>query len=365
MLALIILLIISGIFYYATPESPDSALKEARDGLAKAREANADLYAPQTYQRAIDHYDSAMAWWGRENKRFVLFRSYTRVDSLAIVSSQFSLEAVEQAERTSRDVSRKTGASIELLQKRLKRIKYLYASLPLGKGFRSDYSQAKLMLEESRIAVNKGELYKAADITGRALKTLEHAEVYAETYMKEYFEGYSEWKKLYEKAIAASARNNSTLIVVDKLAHSLRLYQDGKLKTSYVAEFGPNWLGDKNHQGDQATPEGSYLVTKKLGHNQSRYYKALLLNYPNSDDRERYRSKVKRGQIPSHVDIGGLIEIHGHGGQGFNWTNGCVAVTNKEMDVIFRHASLNTPVLILGSLVPYDDWLKDRLSGSD
>jgi murein L,D-transpeptidase YafK len=104
----------------------------------------------------------------------------------------------------------------------------------------------------------------------------------------------------YDQAVAASLKNRSTLVVVDKLSHELRLYKDGKLRSTFVAEFGPNWIGDKNHQGDQATPEGSYHVVKKKERRQTRYYKALLLNYPNKDDMQRYRNNVKNGVIPSH-----------------------------------------------------------------
>jgi lipoprotein-anchoring transpeptidase ErfK/SrfK len=60
--------------------------------------------------------------------------------------------------------------------------------------------------------------------------------------------------------------------------------------------------------------------------------------------------------------VGGLIEIHGHGGQGFNWTNGCVALSDRDMDVVYRNASVNTPVIIIGSRIPMDEWIELKLA---
>jgi hypothetical protein len=61
--------------------------------------------------------------------------------------------------------------------------------------------------------------------------------------------------------------------------------------------------------------------------------------------------------------VGGLIEVHGHGGQGFNWTNGCVALNDKDMDALYRQVQVNTPVIIVGSLVPFDEWRNNVLTG--
>jgi L,D-peptidoglycan transpeptidase YkuD (ErfK/YbiS/YcfS/YnhG family) len=57
--------------------------------------------------------------------------------------------------------------------------------------------------------------------------------------------------------------------------------------------------------------------------------------------------------------MGGSIEIHGHGGRGFDWTNGCVALKNKDMDIVFNMVSGQTPVIIVGSVEPLEKYLDD------
>jgi hypothetical protein len=353
----------SGIIFYLTiPDAPVSEIREARENLADAREAHADRYAPKQFSQANALYDSAMAVWQLENQKFILFRDYSKVRSYSGESSKISLAAVGQARNNARNARQQTGETFESLKERVKHIAALYGNLPLSDKFRENFNQAKLLLEETRIARSKHEFHKAGELLERAEKALDIAGNMAESRMKSYFEDYPAWKSAYEKALAASAAAHSPLVVVDKLARELKLYKDGKLRQTFTAEFGPNWLGDKNHQGDQATPEGTYLVLTKKERRQTRYYKALLLNYPNKDDMQRYKNNVKNGVIPKNIDVGGLIEIHGHGGQGFNWTNGCVALTDKEMDVLYRQVSVNTPVIIVGSLVSYQEW-QDQATG--
>ncbi len=350
------------LFYFFTPETPDQALKSAREKLSEARHAQAFQYAPEKFKEASMYYDSAMAAWQSQNRRFILFRDYSKTILFAGKSQSASIEAIGIASRNATNAYRETAKKYQQLEEKLQNLEKLYSTLPLPETFRVNCSRAKLMLGEAKVAREKDQFSKAADILGKASVLLDKAEVLAEKRMKEYFEQYHQWETIYKNAVNNSEKNNSSLIVVEKLAGELRVYKDGKLKHTFKAEFGPNWLGDKNHQGDQATPEGSYLVTRKKEKRQTIYYKALLLNYPNSDDLQRYKQNVKKGVIPKHIDVGGLIEIHGHGGQGFNWTNGCVALSDRDMDVVFRLASVNTPVIIVGSLKTYDEWQALMLS---
>ena len=337
-------------------ETPEKVIKTARENLAAARSASAGQYATKLFNEASRLYDSAMVNWQKENDRFIFQRNYSKIISFAELSSKTSIEAIETASHNAKNAKNQTAASFDSLKNNLERVGKLYGSLPINTGFRENLNRTKLMLEECRIARSKGEFQKASEILEKAGKLLTNAENIAETRMKEYFNDYNQWESIYKQAVISSAKNNSALIVVDKLSNELRLYKNGKIRQIFSAEFGPNWIGDKNHQGDQATPEGSYLVSKKKERRQTRYYKALLLNYPNPDDLKRYQGNVKNGVIPKHIDVGGLIEIHGHGGQGFNWTNGCVALSDRDMDVVYRYSSVNTPVIIVGSLVPFNEW---------
>jgi murein L,D-transpeptidase YafK len=104
-----------------------------------------------------------------------------------------------------------------------------------------------------------------------------------------------------------------------------------------------------------ATPEGMYKITKKIEGSKTKYYKALLLNYPNDEDKENFKSEIERGSLPASARIGDLIEIHGNGGKGIDWTEGCIALTDKEMDVVYKIARVGTPVTIIGSMVELKD----------
>lgn len=157
------------------------------------------------------------------------------------------------------------------------------------------------------------------------------------------------WRSWVSETIAESKRANEAAIIVDKLNRRLELYHDGQKLATFTAELGANGLKRKLHAGDKATPEGRYRVTQVRMNGATKFYKALLLSYPNADDLARFRSAQRLGQVPARAGIGSLIEIHGSGGQGQDWTDGCVALRNKDMDRLFAHARVGMPVTIVGT----------------
>ncbi len=113
----------------------------------------------------------------------------------------------------------------------------------------------------------------------------------------------------------------------------------------YKVSFGANPVGHKEQQGDERTPEGKYILDYKKS--DSSFYKAIHISYPNKNDKENAKRE--------NVNPGGQIMIHGQKNglgwlsfitQKFNWTDGCIAVTNKEMDEIWSLVDSNTPILI-------------------
>lgn len=154
------------------------------------------------------------------------------------------------------------------------------------------------------------------------------------------------WQKMAQETIAESKKISLPTIIVDKLEKKLFVYSGGEKKSVYDVGLGRFSLADKLHAGDEATPEGKYKVKKKILN--SRYYKALLLDYPNEDDRKRFAEMKKKGLIAPQVGIGGLIEIHGGGQDGL--TYGCIAMENEAIDELFRIVEIGTPVTIVGTL---------------
>ncbi len=157
------------------------------------------------------------------------------------------------------------------------------------------------------------------------------------------------WKRMAADTIARSRAEGSAALIIDKLNRKLHVYAAGNRIASFDAEIGAKGLKQKLHAGDQATPEGRYRVTETRGPGRTKFYKALLLDYPNPADRARYAWGKKTGQVPLRAGIGSLIEIHGDGGQGRDWTDGCVALTDRDMDRVFARARVGMPVTIVGT----------------
>ncbi|MEO8275841.1 MAG: L,D-transpeptidase family protein, partial [Thermoanaerobaculia bacterium] len=157
------------------------------------------------------------------------------------------------------------------------------------------------------------------------------------------------WQRMVADTVARSKADGSTALIIDKLHRKLHIYAAGNRIASFEAELGAKGLKQKMHSGDQATPEGRYRVTEAKGTGRTKYYKALLIDYPNAEDRARYAFGKKTGQVPLRAGIGNLIEIHGDGGQGRDWTDGCVALTDRDMDKVFARSRVGTPVTIVGT----------------
>jgi murein L,D-transpeptidase YafK len=134
-------------------------------------------------------------------------------------------------------------------------------------------------------------------------------------------------------------------ILILKKDHLLELLSADKIIRTYHVALGTGGLAPKEQEGDARTPEGHYVIDSRNA--QSHYYKALHLSYPNASDRER---AAKMGVAP-----GGAIMIHGlPNGRGaigpahrlYDWTLGCIAVTDAEIDEIWTMAPVGTPVEI-------------------
>jgi murein L,D-transpeptidase YafK len=134
-------------------------------------------------------------------------------------------------------------------------------------------------------------------------------------------------------------------VLVHKKEHTLTLLSDGKVLKTYKVALGGNIDGPKTQRGDHRTPEGAYVLDRRNEH--SHFYRSIHISYPNADDRERAQ---KLG-----VEPGGDIMIHGlQNGFGWigsrhrlcDWTDGCIAVTDEEMDEIWHAVPDGTPIEI-------------------
>ena len=330
---------------------PTEDLKLAREALSAAKEAEANIYSDKLYKESVQMYDSAMVNWSRENSRFILFRDYTRVIIFAKRSKSKAEDAEEKSIKLADNLSKDVEAAFVNLAKKIELYNKLFKKLPLPKSVFDAHNKSKMFLSESKIAHESGKLKEAEVLFKKADIYINHANSAAGKMLRDYFDGYSRWKSLSNDAIAAS-RGGNKVILVDKVAHILYVYQSGKVIRSFDAEFGPNWMAHKERSGDRATPEGNYHITSAKTSGNTTYHKALLLDYPNAEDRNNFAIKKKQGLLSRRDGIGNLIEIHGNGGKGFDWTIGCVGLRDRDIDDLCRLVGSGTRVTIVGSIEP-------------
>jgi L,D-peptidoglycan transpeptidase YkuD (ErfK/YbiS/YcfS/YnhG family) len=347
---LIILLLIR-----LTPLPPINEMEFARESLSLAGKKRADTYSKKIYNQAKAYYDSAMINWERQNDRFIYFRDYARVAMFAELSAKKANEAAENSIGSYSNLKIKLKQKIDDLNNLIVEINDLFTTYPLTSEVRIRISKGKMLLEEAEQSYKKGQYLQANRKITDAEYLLTESYQNASSNLKEYFKSYSVWKNWVDKTINDSRKNREYSIIIDKFSRKCLIYLNGSKKYEFEAELGKNWVGDKRVRGDKATPEGMYKITKKFEGSKTKYYKALLLDYPNDEDKVKFKSEIARGSLPASAKIGGLIEIHGDGGKGVDWTEGCVALTNKEMDLVFKIVKVGTPVTIVGSLVELKD----------
>ncbi|KQU66847.1 hypothetical protein ASC75_09565 [Aminobacter sp. DSM 101952] len=147
-------------------------------------------------------------------------------------------------------------------------------------------------------------------------------------------------------ASASMARAEAVdLVRVDKSERRLELLSGDKVVRSYAVALGANPVGHKRQEGDERTPEGRYVLDWR--NPESAFTKSIHISYPDAND----KAAAKR----AGVDPGGMIMIHGQSKgfgwwswlmQMFDWTNGCIAVTDEDMAEIWKMVENGTPIEI-------------------
>lgn len=147
-------------------------------------------------------------------------------------------------------------------------------------------------------------------------------------------------------------------LVIKKEKRELRVFDGDDLVKTYSMALGFSPAGDKEIEGDGRTPEGEFYIFTK--NDQSRFYLSLGISYPSVEDAKRglaagLISQQEHDQIIEAIaakkmplqktKLGGEIYIHG-GGTIADWTDGCIALTNEEIQQLFNALSVGTPVKI-------------------
>lgn len=134
---------------------------------------------------------------------------------------------------------------------------------------------------------------------------------------------------------------DSIALQVVKSKNRLQVWYKGKVITAYKCVFGPTFMQQKCMEGDRCTPEGSFTIQTCKDHH--KWDKFMLLDYPNEESRRQFEENKRKGIIPAHANIGGLIGIHGIWLNGdnvidlkHNWTDGCISLKNKDVEELAK-----------------------------
>ena len=143
----------------------------------------------------------------------------------------------------------------------------------------------------------------------------------------------------------STAKPQADLIVVEKAKRTMTLMSGDKVLKTYLVALGGHPVGAKERQGDRKTPEGNYVIESKNSHSQ--FHLSLRISYPNATDREHARKLgvnpggdiFIHGLAPSFSSIGALHRK-------IDWTDGCIAVTDQEIEEIWKLVQVGTRVEI-------------------
>jgi L,D-peptidoglycan transpeptidase YkuD (ErfK/YbiS/YcfS/YnhG family) len=331
---------------------PPRAQREMADAaLRAAREAEAATWAPVVMANATAVYRDALVEERRQELRSFLTRDFRRARR-DLADAAWSLRLAATAAGEARQDARSAAeGSIDALRDAVRAAEVFTEVMPLAPDQRARLRRAQRALAEATGLNRQGAFALAASRARAATADARRVADGAAAAAARYVDGdrLRTWERWIKETIAWSRRHRAPAIVVVKESHRLELYRSGELVRRFDADLGWNTVSDKHLSGDRATPEGKYRIVERKQGARTRYYKALLLDYPNTEDRRQFEEAKRKGMIPPGAQPGGLIEIHGDGGRGENWTDGCVALANDDMDRVFAAVLVGTPVTIVGS----------------
>lgn len=313
---------------------------------------------PQEYEEYLRLTEVAKDSFFRVQAKIVWFRKYEETTAAYRTAISYGDSLLQRLKQYKGEQELSTASKLAVLRRQMKTIKDIGLLVNDKKYMSLTLARVDLLASEAEVLVDRGQYADAAKILTDAEYYFKESQEHLMNVLKRYSDEalIRKWRNWVDETIARSRRESTYAIVVVKIDQTLTLYKAGIPHYSCKVSLGKNSLFDKMHSGDQATPEGDYKISKKMA--RSRYYKALLIDYPNASDQEAFRRNKQRGLIPKGVGIGGLIEIHGGGSDSI--TRGCVSLANDDLDRIFPLVDVGTPVMIVGSIRTLEDIIEQR-----
>ncbi len=340
---------------------PLAGLETARMTLNKARLMSREEEALPLFQAAQDNLDQAQAALDHQFHRIVLFRNYDLVRYQISRGEELCDEGVAANRRARENWMTESAQKVASLRHSLDVTRSLLQRMSLSDGALAKLTSAEARLKVADERLSELKTDEAREMLKDAEQEISEASNQLQACLTVFLTRRAQWNAWIQETVAWSERADSPALLIDKLNHECYVLRRGRVIDSYPVDLGGMWMSQKLREGDQATPEGKYTVAEVKG---SRFYRAALLNYPNEEDRARFVRAKRKGQIPGSARIGGLIEIHGEGGRGADWTSGCVSLSNGDLDQLLRHVRPGTQVTIVG-LWQEPGWLQKLQSGDD
>jgi murein L,D-transpeptidase YafK len=145
---------------------------------------------------------------------------------------------------------------------------------------------------------------------------------------------------------------DSIRLYVDKRSRLFHVMAGSEILKSYPCVLGENPVGDKFMQGDRRTPEGTFTFRDKYPHRE--WHKFVWVDYPNAESWKRFKERKRSKEIPESASIGGEIGIHGVPDgmdhwimQGADWTWGCIALRNADLDEIYPYIKPKVTMIVI------------------
>jgi hypothetical protein len=332
---------------------PQGLVEEAEQTLRQVGDAGGVVRAPEACLAAQAALLHAQAEISLQGKRSALSRDYGEAGALAG-------EALHQAQRCAVHAKARTGVLHDRaarlladLEDWIGRARALARQAPARTGIASNLLKAEIVLGEARASFEKDQYERSEDAAtrGRIQVFRAIADIAADLDSFRASPRRARWRRWVQETLKDSERKDEVVVIVDKLRRQLTVMRGREELASYAVDLGAGGIEVKTRAGDDATPEGRYRITEVRAPGQTRFYRALMLDYPNSEDTARFRKLQRAGRLHPGQGIGGLIEIHGTGGRGQDWTEGCVALEDGDMDELVPRVGVGTAVTIVG-MVP-------------
>ncbi|MBA5873996.1 MAG: L,D-transpeptidase family protein [Nitrospira sp. CR1.2] len=212
--------------------------------------------------------------------------------------------------------------------------------------------ETELLVKQARHYLEQGQFEYANQASERAGKILLTQTALLTNELGRYADDdlIAAWRESAQRTIDWSRKNRAHAIVVSKADRVLTVYKSGRKILTYPIRLGSRGIRAKQHYGDGATPEGEYRIQRKRGPGQTPYFRALILDYPNADDRRRFEAAQQAGLIPKNRQMPGLIQLHGMAQGITDQPYGSIVLDNPQIAVLFDQVAVGTPVNIVGAL---------------